>query len=123
MIVRTVIAQLRTRDLASSIRFYTTQLGLTLDFEYQDFYAGVRADNQVIHLKRVDEKDPSIDYVRHGEHFHLYFDVADVRAMASTLKSKGVRFLHDLEDKPWGTTEFAIEDDQGHTLYFGAPRS
>ena len=34
----------------------------------------------------------------------------------------GVRFVRDLHDTRWGTTEFAIEDDQGHTLYFSAPR-
>jgi catechol 2,3-dioxygenase-like lactoylglutathione lyase family enzyme len=120
--VRGVIPQLRTTDLSSSIRFYTTQLGFTLDFQYEDFYAGVRAGGQSIHLKRVDEKDPSIAFVREGEHLHAYFEVTDVRATASTLKSNGVRFVRDLHDTQWGTTEFAIEDDQGHTLYFGAPR-
>jgi catechol 2,3-dioxygenase-like lactoylglutathione lyase family enzyme len=35
-----VIAQLRTTDLAGSIRFYTTRLGLTLEFQYEDFCAG-----------------------------------------------------------------------------------
>jgi uncharacterized glyoxalase superfamily protein PhnB len=24
-----------------------------------------------------------------------------------------------LHDTPWGTREFVIKDDQGHTLYFG----
>ena len=41
-----VIAQLRTTDLAQSIRFYTTKVGLTLEFQYEDFYAGLRAGNQ-----------------------------------------------------------------------------
>ena len=36
--VSSVIAQLRTTDLAESIRFYTTKVGLTLEFQYQDFY-------------------------------------------------------------------------------------
>ena len=49
-----VIPQLRTTDLAASIRFYTEQLGFTLDFRYADFYAGVRAGGQVVHLKLVD---------------------------------------------------------------------
>ena len=31
------IAQLRTTDLTASIRFYTTKVGLTLAFQYQDF--------------------------------------------------------------------------------------
>jgi len=66
-----VIAQLRTTDLKESIRFYTKDVGLTLEFQYEDFYAGVRAGNQVLHLKLVDQKDPSIEFVDRGEHFHL----------------------------------------------------
>jgi uncharacterized glyoxalase superfamily protein PhnB len=63
----------------ASIGFYTTQLGFTLEFQYDDFYAGVRTGGHVIHLKLVDEAEP------------------------------------------WGTREFVIRDDQGHTLYFGQP--
>ena len=74
MAISGVIPQLRTTDLRSSIRFYTTKLGLQLEFQYQDFYAGIRAGNQVFHLKLVDEKDPSIRFVEDGEHFHLYLE-------------------------------------------------
>lgn len=52
------IAQLRTTNLAESIRFYTTKVGLTLEFQYQDFYAGSRAGSQSFHLKLSNEKDP-----------------------------------------------------------------
>ena len=61
--ISSAIAQLRTTDLAESILFYTTKVGLTLEFQYQDFYAGIRAGNQIFHLKLVAEKDPSIESV------------------------------------------------------------
>ena len=51
-----VIPQLRTTDLAGSIRFYIEKVGFTLDFQYEDFYAGIRAGGQVFHLKLADEK-------------------------------------------------------------------
>ena len=114
-----VTAQLRTRDLAGSIRFYTTMVGLTLDFQYQDFYAGIRAGGQVFHLKLVDQKDPSIDFVDRGEHFHLYLETDDAAAAAEMLARRGVPLVRGLRDTPWGTREFAVKDDQGHTLYFG----
>jgi catechol 2,3-dioxygenase-like lactoylglutathione lyase family enzyme len=117
-----VIPQLRTTNLAESIRFYTDTLGLTLDFRYEDFYAGLRAGTQVVHLKLSDEKDPSIDFVDRGEHFHLYFWTDDVRATAESLKRKGVPLVKDVHDTPWGTRELSIRDDQGHTLYFGQSR-
>jgi catechol 2,3-dioxygenase-like lactoylglutathione lyase family enzyme len=116
------ITQLRTTDLAASVRFYTTKLGLTLEFQYEDFYAGIRAGGQVFHLKLVDERDPSIEFVERGEHFHLYLQTDDVAALAMALRAKGVRLVKDVHDTPWGTREFAVHDDQGHTLYFGQAR-
>jgi catechol 2,3-dioxygenase-like lactoylglutathione lyase family enzyme len=119
MRISSAIAQLRTTDLAASVRFYTASVGLTLEFQYQDFYAGIRAGTQVFHLKLVDEKDPSIEFVDRGGHFHLYLETDDVAAVADALKKKGVRLLKDVHETPWGTKELAIKDDQGHTLYFG----
>ena len=55
-----IAAQLRTTDLESSIRFYTSLPGFTLAFQYQDFYAGIRVGDHPFHLKLVDTKDPSI---------------------------------------------------------------
>ena len=122
MAISGVIPQLRTTNLKDSIRFYTTKLGLTLEFQYQDFYAGIRAGSQVFHLKLVDEKDPSIDFVEDGEPFHLYLETTDAKATASALQQNGVSLVKDVHETPWGTSEFVIKDDQGHTLYFGQKR-
>jgi catechol 2,3-dioxygenase-like lactoylglutathione lyase family enzyme len=122
MRIRSVISQLRTTDLEASIRFYTTQLGLTLEFRHQDFYAGVRAGDQRVHLKRVDTPDPSIAAVDQGDHFHLYFEIDDAAAAADALRRNGVPLVKDVHETPWGTREFVIRDDQGHTLYFGQAR-
>ena len=122
MVISGAIPQLRTTDLKSSILFYTTKLGLSLEFRYEDFYAGIRAGNQVFHLKLVDAKDPSIQFVDEGEHFHLYLETSDVTAAAAALKANGVPLVKDVHDTPWDTREIAIKDDQGHTLYFGENR-
>ena|ERR1022692_24624 len=123
MRILSAIAQLRTTDLVESIRFYTLKLGLTLEFQYEDFYAGIRAGSQLFHLKLVDRKDPSIDDVEKGEHFHLYLETDDAAAAADALKSNGVRIVKDVHLTAWGTKEFVISDDQGHTLYVGQRRS
>ena len=122
MRISSAIAQLRTTDLLESIRFYTTKVGLTLEFQYEDFYAGIRAGDQLFHLKLVDQKDPSIDFVDEGEHFHLYLETDDAAAAAEALKRNGVRLVKDVHETAWGTREFVINDDQGHTLYFGERR-
>ena len=115
---RSIVPQLRTTDLDSSIRFYEA-LGFELDFKYKDFYAGMKAGDFVLHLKRVDDPDPSIDFVSRGEHFHLYINVEDVDAAAEELRNSGVKLLQPPHDTDWGTRELVVRDDQGHTLYFG----
>ena len=117
--VSKIAAQLRTTDLATSIGFYT-RLGFDVAFQYEDFYAGIRAGDQVFHLKLVDRRDPSIEIVSHDEHFHLYFDVDDIESAARRVRQAGVTLQQDVHDTAWGTREFVIRDDQGHTLYFGA---
>lgn len=114
-----VAAQLRTTDLASSIRFYTSLPGFTLAFQHEDFYAGIRVGDQLFHLKRVDAKDPSIDVVTRDDHLHLYFQTPDARAAADAVAAAGVPLLRSVHRTPWETLEFVIRDDQGHTLYFG----
>src|SRR5256884_3194296 len=119
MQISSAIAQLRTTDLAASIRFYTTKIGLTLEFQHEDFYAAIRAGGQLFHLKLVDEKDPTIEFVDQGEHFHLYFETDDAAATADALKRNGVQLVKDVHETTWGTREFVLKDHQGHTLYFG----
>ena len=50
MTITSAICQLRTTDLAESIRFYTGVVGLSLELQYEDFYAGIRAGHQLFHL-------------------------------------------------------------------------
>lgn len=114
-----VIPQLRTMNLESSIHFYTTQVGLELAFRYEDFYAGIRAGDQVFHLKYDCEQDPSIEYTREGEHFHLYLQTDDAASLAEALKARGVNLTKEVHETLWNTKELVIEDDQGHTIYFG----
>jgi catechol 2,3-dioxygenase-like lactoylglutathione lyase family enzyme len=120
--IASITPQLRTADIESSIRFYTEKLGFTVDFRYEDFYAGIRAGDCAVHLKESDCADPSVAFVREAGHFHLYLGSADVDALAAQLKAKGVTLLHEPHDTAWNTREIAFEDDQGHTIYVGQER-
>jgi catechol 2,3-dioxygenase-like lactoylglutathione lyase family enzyme len=121
MMITGIAPQIRTTDMASSIRFYTENFGFTIEFNYEDFYAGLRVGNNVIHLKRVDEKDPSIPYVEEGGHLHLYFETNGVAELADRLRANGVELAKDVHETAWNTREIVVHDDQGHTLYFGEP--
>jgi len=121
MAITGIVPQLRTTDMASSIRFYTEKLGFSVEFKYRDFYTGIRAGSQIFHLKLVDEKDPSIAYVDEGEHFHLYLQTKGLADFAAQLQASGVELVKDVHETPWNTREIVIHDDQGHTLYLGEP--
>jgi catechol 2,3-dioxygenase-like lactoylglutathione lyase family enzyme len=120
--VRGVIPQLRTTDLDASIRFYVESLGFALAFRHGDFYAGIAAGPHLFHLKLADAPDRSIADVAAGEHFHLYVEVTDAPALAAVLRQRGVQLVREPHATAWGTIEFVIRDNQGHTLYFGSPR-
>ncbi len=121
MTIKSFTPQLRTTNLESTIKFYTEKLGFTVSFKYEDFYAGIRCGEYAIHLKVVDDPDPSIPYVDAGGHLHLYFETQGVSEFASRLKANGVDLVAEVHATDWGTREFVIRDDQGHTLYFGEP--
>ena len=114
-----ITPQLRTTDIESSIRFYVEKVGLTLEFRYSDFYAGLSAGQHGFHLKLSDEPDPSISFVRAEQHFHLYLNTDNLDAMAERLRSHGVVLKQEPHDTDWGTRELVFEDDQGHTIYVG----
>jgi len=119
MVVRSLSPQLRTRDLEATLVFYTEKLGFNLDFRHEDFYAGVSWGDAVIHFKLVDELDPSIPFVRDGGHLHLYLNVDSLESLAELYEKRNVVFVHGISVKPWGRREFAVEDNEGHILYFG----
>ena len=120
MEIELLVPQLRTTDLEGAIRFYTQKLGFALSFRYQDFYAGVSFGDRMIHLKLVDDPDPGIDFVRSGQHLHIHFAVRDIHAAFRQVQEAGVKIVEGISDRPWGMTEFVIEDPDGHTLYFGS---
>jgi catechol 2,3-dioxygenase-like lactoylglutathione lyase family enzyme len=119
MKIKKIAPQIRTTHMEATIRFYTEVLGFAVEFNYEKFYVGISSGEHIIHLKRVDEKDPSIPYVEHGGHLHLYFEIDDVTAFADELKSKHVAIVEDVHETAWQTREIILHDDQGHTLYFG----
>ena len=115
------ITQLRTTDLEQALNFYTNTLGYKTAFRYEDFYAGIDIDGQVLHLKLVDETDPSIEFVAQGDHFHLYIEVADLEARHEDLDGGGAH-VSVIKVQPWGR-EFVVIDPEGHRIYYAEKAS
>lgn len=51
MLISRVIPQLRTTNLRVALDFDVETLGFTLEFVHDDFYAGVKCGEFVVHLK------------------------------------------------------------------------
>jgi predicted enzyme related to lactoylglutathione lyase len=56
-----------------------------------------------------------------GEAWDAYIWVADVDALLSEFKSRGVTIARDVCDQPYGCRDFDVEDCNGYRLCFGQP--
>ena len=114
-----IVPQFLVLDLKTACDFYVEQLGFRVDFEYEDFYAGVERDGVMIHLKLSDTPDPSRLAKQQGDHLDIYFTVDDIEALYAEYKTRGVKFTQPLQTKPWDMREFVVWDNNGYILYFG----
>ena len=121
MNVKGLAPQLRTMDLERAIAFYR-KLGFKEVFRVGDFYAGIEVGGDLVHLKLIEELDPGIDFVRQGQHLHLYIIVDDIHAALAEAREAGAMIVEKVTPREWKMNEFVIEDPDGHTLYFGQPR-
>ncbi len=117
---------LRVASVPSSLRFYAE----TLDFEVA--WSWSRAGD-------FDGEDPVYGCVMNGESILFVTEgptggragwiflelpaVEDVDDLFAELKERGAAVVAGVEDKPWGSREFAIEDPDGHRLQFSCPLS
>ncbi|MFQ6068440.1 MAG: VOC family protein [Candidatus Bathyarchaeia archaeon] len=101
---------LSVSDLKKAIDFYEKVLGLNKKYEYSS-YAGFQCGGVEIGLKpgrkekRRIEDAPSIEF---------YVDNVDI--VYQNLKRKGVNFVEDPHDEPWGGREASFLDPDGNLL-------
>ncbi|MES1186357.1 MAG: VOC family protein [Myxococcales bacterium] len=117
MRITSIATQVRVANLERALQFYLDTLGFEEEFRFRDFYAGVRSGESRLHLKLVEMPDPSVAFVREGDHLHLYFRVSDLDAAFQDLQGKAL-VVYPITTKPWGDREFTVRDPDGHTLCF-----
>jgi catechol 2,3-dioxygenase-like lactoylglutathione lyase family enzyme len=118
MYITGLATQVRVANLERALRFYTETLGFVEESRFRDIYASVRAGGTSLHLKQVETIDPSIAFVKEGDHMHLYLRVIDLEETFRELEGK-VELVHPITTKPSGDREFTIRDPDGHTIYLG----
>jgi uncharacterized glyoxalase superfamily protein PhnB len=110
--------QLLVDDLGRSLEFYERRLGFTRDFVYEGFYASVSRDRAVIHLKCAPKLEAERSHRKGGEHLDAFLAVAGIDELHAELVRRGAPITGELEEKPWGTRDFTVEDPDGHVLCF-----
>lgn len=115
MYITSLATQLRVANLDRALHFYTDTLGFVEEFRYRDVHAAVHAGGTSLHLKQVDTIDPSIEFVRNGDHLHLFVRVIDLEETFRELLGK-VEIVHPITTKTSGDREFTIRDPDGHTI-------
>jgi uncharacterized glyoxalase superfamily protein PhnB len=108
---------LPVRDVDSAIEFYTEAMGFGLSFRdcsAPDKYVGVRRGGVELHLQYQRDEDmpkPGTLLIR--------FIVDDPDALFAEYKERVVADERTrVQDKPWGTREFTVQDPNGHRLTF-----
>ena len=111
--VRFVLA---VRDLERSTDYYTSVLGLTIDFVAPGWSFLSRGHFRVM-LGECADATPAGELGDHS--WYGYITVTDVDALYAEYRQSGAEFTQPLASKPWGMREFGIRTPDGHRLQFG----
>ncbi|HEX2970499.1 MAG TPA: VOC family protein [Bacteroidales bacterium] len=109
------------RDIEISKQFYCSIPGLAIDLDFGKnviFRNGftiweIRHDN-IIPATLGKERVSGT-----SNRFELYFETEDIEAYFSLLHDKGVRFLHEIHEEPWGQRTFRFFDPDSHLIEIG----
>ena len=111
--VRFVLAVL---DLKKSMDYYTSVLGLAIDFEVPGWSFLSRESFRVMLGECTDAMPPG----ELGDHsYYGYITVTDIATLYDEYQRRGAQFTQQLADKPWGMREFGVRTIDGHRLMFG----
>jgi catechol 2,3-dioxygenase-like lactoylglutathione lyase family enzyme len=112
-------------DIEHSIEFYTNKLGFSLDFRYEDFYAGIVKDGHSIHLKCSAPPESAApesavlpaNAGKDKDDLDIMFSVADIKRLYEYVLSQSIEIVQPLRDMPYGR-EFYIADPDGNRIAF-----
>lgn len=124
MPVRFHSTALFVKDIEISKRFYTEQLGQSIEL---DFGKNVILKNGItlweIQSHHIIPQIIGNHAVSHPEsnRFELYFETEELEATYERLTQAGVSFLHPIHEEPWGQRTFRLFDPDSHLIEIGEP--
>ena len=113
--IKGIALQFLIADLERALEFYMNKLGFEKSFQYEDFYAGVARDDQIIQLKLADPED--LPQPKGKDNLDVNFAVEGIEALYEEWTNQAVEMRQPLREMPYGR-EFYIADPEGHVLGF-----
>lgn len=99
-------------DLQASSAFYEKRMGFSIDWTYENFFAGLSKDATRIFLRRRTEQEEEQGY---SVLVWLNLDSpSEVDQLYEEWKRSGVRITGELETKPYNLREFTAQDPDGN---------
>ncbi len=113
---------LAVRDMKKAIGFYRDSLGFKLGMCFPDAtnpeYADLSLDGMVLMLLPAQNMGiGSGEKLGVGVTFYMQID-GDIDGYYNELKKKGVGFVFDIKDEPYGIRDFTVADIDGYMLTF-----
>lgn len=104
------VAELPVEDVVRAQRHYCEKLGFEVGWTFPgDEIGSVKRGQAAIFLRR---RAPPFEPAVH------WFFAVDVNATYAELQARGARITDPLQTKPWGITQFTVEDLDGNVFHF-----
>ena len=108
-------------DLPASIDFYQQVLGFKIGEQHSDKFTPITNGNVRIGLNlrsvlRVDHPIQAVAGERLGRGVEIVLEVDDVAAMYANVLSQNWPLAAELQQRPWGLTDFRVVDPSGYYL-------
>lgn len=116
-------------DATLRVEIFPADLAATIDFYHRlgfeavggsDGYASLRYGAVRIGASESEPVDSSLRAVPAGT--EIVIDVDDVRAVRDLVVGNGIELAADLVTRPWGLTDFRVNDPDGYYLRFTGRR-
>ncbi len=108
-------------DVDSTVAFYVGVLGFSItkdDRPTGGRYVAVRRDGVLVGLAEAPVAGDSPEARRPPTGVEIVVEVDDVRAERDRIVAAGWPLDSDLEERPWGLTDFRVLDPDGYYLRF-----
>jgi predicted enzyme related to lactoylglutathione lyase len=111
---------LAVADMQQTLAFYRDVLGFTVTMESPE-YSIMERNRQTIHFMKAASEEV-LRCVR--GHTEIYIEVSGIDSLWAQVKLlKSTHRIRDLFDRPYGMTEFHIEDPNGCLVFVAEPTS